>query len=43
MLFLEHLPLYGEFEVVPALAFDLGVYLTVVGGLLTIIGEVGAE
>ena len=43
VLFLEHLPLYGELEVASALAFDLGVYFTVVGGLLTILGEVGNE
>jgi multicomponent Na+:H+ antiporter subunit B len=40
---LEHVPLYGEFEVASALAFDVGVYLTVVGALLTVVGEVGAE
>ena len=43
VLFLEHLPLYGELEVASALAFDVGVYLAVVGGLLTVIGEVGSE
>ena len=43
VLFLEGVPLYGELEVASALAFDLGVYLTVVGALLTILGEVGAE
>lgn len=43
ILFLEHLPLYEELEVASALAFDLGVYLAVVGGLLTVIGEVGSE
>ena len=43
VLFLEHLPLYGEFEIASALAFDLGVYFVVVGALLAIIGEVGAE
>lgn len=36
-------PLYGELEVASAFAFDLGVYLTVVGALLTIIGVVGSE
>jgi multicomponent Na+:H+ antiporter subunit B len=41
--FLEHVPLYGEFEVASAFAFDLGVFFTVVGGLLTIVGEVGYE
>ncbi|MFB6304753.1 MAG: MnhB domain-containing protein, partial [Haloferacaceae archaeon] len=43
VLFVEHLPLYGELEVASALAFDLGVYFTVVGALLTIVGEVGSE
>lgn len=43
VLFLEHLPLYGELEVASAFAFDVGVYLAVVGGLLTVIGEVGNE
>lgn len=43
VLFLEHLPLYGDFEVASALAFDFGVYFVVVGALLAIIGEVGAE
>jgi multicomponent Na+:H+ antiporter subunit B len=37
------LPLYGELEVATALAFDLGVYATVVGGLLTVVAEVGEE
>ena len=41
--FVHHLPLYGELEVASAFAFDLGVYFTVVGALLTVIGEVGAE
>ena len=43
VLFLEHLPLYGDLEVASAFAFDVGVYLAVVGGLLTVIGEVGNE
>lgn len=43
VVFVEHLPLYGELEVASALAFDLGVYFAVVGGLLTIVGEVGTE
>ena len=43
VLFLEGVPLYGSFELASALAFDLGVYLTVVGGLLTVLGEVGSE
>jgi multicomponent Na+:H+ antiporter subunit B len=41
--FAEGIPLYGELEVASAFAFDIGVYLTVVGGLLTIVGEVGSE
>ena len=43
VVFVEGLPLYGELEVASALAFDLGVYFTVVGALLTILGEVGSE
>ncbi len=43
VLFIEGVPVYGELEVASALAFDLGVYLAVVGALLTIVGEVGAE
>jgi multicomponent Na+:H+ antiporter subunit B len=41
--FVTGIPLYHELEVASALAFDLGVYFVVVGGLLTIIAEVGAE
>ena len=41
--FVKHLPVYGELEVASALAFDLGVYAVVVGALLTIVAEVGAE
>ncbi|MEF8839200.1 MAG: MnhB domain-containing protein [Haloarculaceae archaeon] len=41
--FLEHLPVYGELEVASAFAFDLGVYVTVVASLLTILAVVGAE
>jgi len=40
---LHDVPLYGEFEVASAFAFDLGVYLTVVGALLSILGVVGQE
>lgn len=43
VLFLEHLPIYGELEVASALAFDLGVYLTVVGAVATVVAEVGTE
>jgi multicomponent Na+:H+ antiporter subunit B len=41
--FVDGLPLYGELEVASALAFDLGVYLTVVGALLVVVSEVGDE
>ncbi|WP_436907206.1 MnhB domain-containing protein [Halosimplex marinum] len=41
--FVEPLPVYGYLEVASALAFDLGVYAVVVGALLTILAEVGAE
>ena len=40
---LHHVPLYGELELASALAFDVGVYLVVVGSLLAILGVVGAE
>jgi len=40
---LHHLPLYGELHIASALAFDVGVYLVVVGALLTILTVVGAE
>jgi multicomponent Na+:H+ antiporter subunit B len=43
VLFVEGLPLFGELEVASAFAFDIGVYFTVVGALLTILGEVGSE
>ncbi|WP_396613104.1 MnhB domain-containing protein [Haloferax sp. S1W] len=43
VLFVEHLPIYGELEVASAFAFDIGVFFAVVGGLLTIVGEVGDE
>ena len=39
----HHVPIYGEFEVASALAFDLGVYFVVVGALLTIVSAVGEE
>ena len=41
--FLEGLPIYDEFEVASAFAFDLGVYFVVVGALLTILAVVGTE
>ncbi|MEZ3115375.1 MnhB domain-containing protein [Halobaculum sp. MBLA0147] len=37
------IPIYGELEVASALAFDLGVYGVVVGGILTVVAEVGEE
>jgi multicomponent Na+:H+ antiporter subunit B len=37
------LPLYDEIELASTIAFDVGVYLVVVGALLTILGVVGAE
>jgi len=43
VLFVEHVPLYHELEFASALAFDLGVYFVVVGGLLTVLAVVGAE
>lgn len=43
VLFLEHLPVYGEYELASAFVFDLGVYFTVVGALLTIVAVVGGE
>jgi multicomponent Na+:H+ antiporter subunit B len=39
----HHVPLFGEFEIASALAFDLGVYFVVVGALLTIVSAVGEE
>lgn len=43
VLFIEHLPVYGEYELASAFVFDLGVYFTVVGALLTIVAVVGGE
>jgi multicomponent Na+:H+ antiporter subunit B len=43
IVFVEHLPLYGELEVASALMFDIGVYFVVVGALLTVLAVVGAE
>ena len=40
---LHDVPLYGELEVASALAFDVGVFLTVVGALLVIVSVVGTE
>ena len=43
VVFLEHVPVFGELEIASALWFDLGVYFVVVGALLTILSVVGAE
>ncbi len=43
VVFVEGVPLFHEIEVASALAFDLGVYFVVVGGLLTVVAVVGAE
>jgi multicomponent Na+:H+ antiporter subunit B len=40
---LHDLPLFGEMELASAVVFDLGVYLVVVGALLTVLSVVGAE
>jgi len=40
---LEGVPIYHEVELASALAFDLGVYLVVVGSLLTIVSVVSSE
>ncbi len=36
-------PVYHEIELASALVFDIGIYCTVVGALLTVISVVGAE
>lgn len=41
--FVDDIPLYGEVELASAVVFDLGVYLVVVGSLLTILSVVGSE
>jgi len=41
--YVEGVPIYHEIELASAMVFDLGVYLVVVGGLLTILSVVGAE
>ncbi|MEF8842299.1 MAG: MnhB domain-containing protein [Haloarculaceae archaeon] len=43
VVFLEGVPVYGEFEIASALAFDVGVYFVVVGALLTVLSVVGEE
>jgi multicomponent Na+:H+ antiporter subunit B len=40
---LHGLPVYGELEVASAVAFDLGVYLVVVGGLMAALSVVGEQ
>jgi multicomponent K+:H+ antiporter subunit A len=37
-----HLPLIGELHLATAIAFDLGVYLTVVGGVMLILTLLGS-
>ncbi len=41
--YIRPLPIYEKLHVASALAFDIGVYLVVVGALLTILSVVGAE
>lgn len=41
--FHTEVPLFGDIELATALVFDIGVYLVVVGGLLTMFSVVGAE
>lgn len=36
-------PIYGELEIASAVVFDIGVFLTVAGALLTIVGMVSLE
>ena len=36
-----HLPIFGDFEIASAMAFDLGVYLVVVGAVMRILLELG--
>ncbi len=43
VVFLHDLPVYDELEVASAFAFDLGVYVTVVAALLSILAVVGGE
>lgn len=37
-----HSPVLGEFELASAMVFDVGVYLTVIGVVMLILGELGA-
>ncbi|KZN22830.1 sodium:proton antiporter [Haladaptatus sp. R4] len=43
VVFVEHLPIVHDIELTSAFAFDFGVYLVVVGALLTVLAVVGAE
>lgn len=43
VLYVDGVPIYHVLEFASALAFDLGVYFVVVGGLLTVLAVVGAE
>ncbi len=43
VIFFHNIPVYHELEFATAFIFDLGVYLVVVGALLTILAVVGAE
>lgn len=43
VVFVHHLPIYDEIEFASAFVFDFGVYLVVVGALLTILTVVGSE
>jgi len=43
VLFVEHVPVFREFELASAFVFDVGVFLVVVGALLTILSVVGTE
>lgn len=43
VLFIHSLPIYGTIEFATAFIFDFGVYLVVVGALLTILTVVGSE
>ena len=43
IVFLHDLPIYGELELASAFVFDVGVFMVVVGALLTIVAVVGAE
>jgi multicomponent Na+:H+ antiporter subunit B len=40
---LEGIPIYHEVELASAMVFDLGVFLVVVGGILTVVSVVSAE